>query len=189
MSSNLTVNRICCCCGNVFRAKTTVTKYCSKLCNKRYLKQKARAEKIAPVEQLIEKMVISQLQDLSSREFLSVKLAAKLFGVSERIIYGMVKSGLIRSANLSQRKTTIYRRDIDSLFKLPEPLPKPEKEPGINDCYHMAEAQERFNISEKALYDIIKRNNIKKFQSGWYTYVPKKALDRIFNPTIELCQE
>ena len=75
----------------------------------------------------------------------------------------MVKSGKIRSANLSQRKTVIYRQDIDSLFKLPEPLhEKPEKEPGINDCYHMAEAQERFSISEKALYDIIKRNNIKK---------------------------
>jgi excisionase family DNA binding protein len=139
---------------------------------------------MAPVEQLIEKMVISQQQDLSSREFLSVKLAAKLLGVSERIIYGMVNSGKIRSANLSKRKTTIYRQDIDSLFKLPASVPIPEKEPAIDECYHMAEAQARFNISEKALYEIIKRNNIKKIQSGWYTYVSKKALDQIFNPTV-----
>ena len=47
MSSNLTVNRICDCCGKIFQA-TTVTRYCSKLCNKRHWKQKARAEKMAP---------------------------------------------------------------------------------------------------------------------------------------------
>jgi excisionase family DNA binding protein len=184
MSSNITVNRICECCGNVFQAKTTVTKYCSKLCNKRHAKQKARAEKIAPVEQLIEKMVSHHQQDLSSREFLSVKQAAKLLGVSERIVLGLVKTGKIRSANLSQRKTTIYRQDIDKLFTLPERTPAPEKDPGIDECYHMAEAQEIFNISEKALYDIIKRNNIKKFQSGKFTYVARKSLDGIFNLNI-----
>lgn len=189
MSSNLTVNRICVCCGKVFQAKTTVTRYCGKLCNKRYSKQKARAEKIAPVEQLIKKMVNHQQQDLSSREFLSVKMAAKLLAVSERVIYGMVNSGRIRSANLAQRKTVIYRQDIDSLFKLPPALPEAEKEIGIDDCYHMAEAQKRFHISEKALYDIIKRNKVKKIQSGWYKYVPKSALDQILNPTIELCQK
>jgi excisionase family DNA binding protein len=185
MSSNLTVNRICECCGNIFQAKTTVTRYCSKLCNKRHSKQKTRAEKIAPVEQLIEKMVNHHQHDLSSREFLSVKLAAKLLGVSERIVYAMVNSGRIRSANLAKRKTVIYRQDIDNLFKLPEIVPGPEKEANIDDCYHMAEAQAKFSISEKALYELIKRNNIKKFQSGWYTYVHKKALDQIFNPIID----
>jgi excisionase family DNA binding protein len=185
MSSNFTVNKICECCGDVFQAKTTVTRYCSKACNSAHYKQKARNKKIAPMDKLIEKMINKNISDISDREFLTVKMAAKLLGTSEKIVYGMIASGKIRSANLSKRKTVIYRQDIDNLFKLPEIVPGAEKEADIDDCYHMAEAQAKFSISEKALYDLIKRNNIKKFQSGWYTYVPKKALDQIFNPIID----
>jgi len=45
----------------------------------------------------------------------------------------------------------------------------------------MGEIQAKFNISEKALYDLIKRNNIAKFQVGRFTYVSKKTIERIFN--------
>ena len=40
MSSNFVVKRLCEHCGQVFEAKTTVTRFCSKLCNKRSYKQK-----------------------------------------------------------------------------------------------------------------------------------------------------
>lgn len=182
MSSNFTVDRICECCGNVFTAKTTVTRFCSKLCNKRFWKSQARGKKIAPMNELVEKIVGQTSEKNQPREFLTVRMAAKLLGVSEKIVYGMINTGRIRAVNLAERKTIVSRQEIDNLFQLPE-LPKPaEVQPGIEDCYHMAEAQAKFGISEKALYALVKRNKIQKFQSGWYTYVPKQALDTIFNP-------
>jgi len=45
----------------------------------------------------------------------------------------------------------------------------------------MGEAQKKFGISGKALYDIVRRNNIPKFQQGKFVYVPKELLDKIFS--------
>ena len=181
MSSNFTVNKICEQCGTIFTAKTTVTRFCSKLCNKRNSKKRARDIKIAPTTELIEKVMTKTAIDLSSREFLSVKMAAKLLGASERIIYIMISSGRLNAINLSQRKTLIYRHDIDNLFKLPKLPHEPEKELEIADCYHMAEAQVKYNISEKALFVIIERHGLKKIRSGKKVYVAKAALNKIFN--------
>jgi hypothetical protein len=46
----------------------------------------------------------------------------------------------------------------------------------------MSEAQDKFKISEGALYNLIKRNKIPKFRNGKYTYVKKIDLEKIFNP-------
>jgi hypothetical protein len=46
----------------------------------------------------------------------------------------------------------------------------------------MGEAQEIYHISEKALFDIIKRNEVPKYQVGKFSYVLKTHLDKIFNP-------
>ena len=129
----------------------------------------------------------SQVTDISSMEFLSVKAAAKLLGASEKIVYTMISKGKLNAVNLSMRKTVVFRKDIDSLFELPELKPQKEVEvrPPIEDCYTMSQAQEAFNISEKALSEVIKRNNISKFHDGWFTYVSKSALKKIFNPTID----
>jgi len=50
MSSNFTVKRLCEQCGNVFEAKTTVTRFCGKLCNKRNFKQRIRGVKMAAMD-------------------------------------------------------------------------------------------------------------------------------------------
>jgi excisionase family DNA binding protein len=183
MSSNFTVNRLCEQCGKVFTAKTTVTRFCSSLCNKRQKKAIARNIKMAPMDEVLKKVLDTKGIDLSAMEFLSVKEAAKLLGASEKIIHSMITRGKLNAINLSKRKTVVFRKDIDRLFELPAPKAAPEGSPAIQDCYHMAEAQSIFNISEKALYDIIKRNKIPKFQDGWFTYVSKSALNKIFNPT------
>ncbi|MDB5089264.1 MAG: hypothetical protein JWR09_3258, partial [Mucilaginibacter sp.] len=52
----------------------------------------------------------------------------------------------------------------------------------LSECYHMGEAQKNYNISEKALFDILKRNEVPKYQVGKFTYVLKSHLDKIFNP-------
>lgn len=188
MSSNFTVKRLCEQCGKVFVAKTTVTRYCSKPCNTKAYKLRVRNGKVAGIDEVVKKVLDTKTVDLSSLEFLSVKAAAKLLGASEKIVYGMIASGRLNAINLSQRKTVVFRKDIDRLFELPAAKPKKEEQPSVEECYNMAEAQAVFNISEKALFEVIKRNNISKFQQGWFTYVSKTALNNIFNPSLDHAQ-
>ena len=183
MSSNFTVNRICIQCGNVFVAKTTVTKFCGKLCSKRYGVQRKRGANMAEMDQAVKKVIEAKDLDPISGEFLNVSSAAKLLKASDKMIYHLINIGKLNAINLSKRKTLVYRKDIDKLFELPPLVQLKElKPPPISECYNMGEAQKIFNISEKALFDIIKRNNLFKFQDGWYTYVAKADLDGIFNP-------
>ena len=145
---------------------------------------------MAPMDKVVQTLLNKPVEELKSSEFLSVKNAAKLLGSSERIIHSLINNGTLNAINLSKRKTIIYRKDIDKLFELKGPKEKIKIQPKVKDCYHMAEAQEKFNISERALFQIIKRNNIPKFQEGWYTYVAKTALDNIFNPkNVQSCQK
>lgn len=183
MSSNFTVKRLCEQCGQVFEAKTTVTRFCSKLCNKRNGKQHLRQAKMAPMDQAIKKALDKGKLDLKNVEFLSVKAAAALLGASDKIIYTLIASGRLNAINLSKRKTVVARKDVDALFSFPEPKQTVKAKPAVTDCYHMGEAQTLFNISEKALFTLIKRNNLSKFQEGKFTYVPKTELEAIFNPT------
>jgi len=136
---------------------------------------------MAPMDQLVQKVLNKATPDLSASEFLSVKDAAKLLGASEKMIYTMIRSGRLNAVNLSKRKTTVYRKDIDKLFELPIKKAEQETKPAIADCYHMGEAQEVFRVSESTLYNLIKRNKIPKFQVGKFTYVAKTALHQIFN--------
>ena len=184
MSSNFTVKRLCEQCGQVFEARTTVTRFCSKLCNKRNYKQKNRNSKMAPMDQAVKQVLDKGKPDQKGVEFLSVKAAAALLGASDKIVYSLIHSGKLNAINLSKRKTIVARKDVDQLFDLPEKTEEKNVRPNIEDCYHMGQAQTLFNISEKALFDIIKRNNISKFQEGKFTYVAKADLDRIFNPTM-----
>lgn len=183
MSSNFTVNRICQQCGNVFIAKTTVTRFCGKLCSKRASKLKSRSEKMATMDQVVKKVLDAKDSDGVHGEFLNVKSAAKLLRASDKMIYHLINIGKLNSVNLSKRKTLVYRKDIDKLFELPPVVQLMElKPPPVSECYNMGEAQKKFNISEKALFEIIKRNNLFKFQEGKFVYVAKSELDSVLNP-------
>jgi excisionase family DNA binding protein len=114
MSSNFTVKRLCEQCGNVFEAKTTVTRFCGKLCNKRNFKQRIRGVKMAAMDEVVKSILDKPSDDLKATEFLSVRLAAKLLGASQKIIYSMIRSGRLKAVNLSKRKTTVYRKEIDN---------------------------------------------------------------------------
>ena len=51
----------------------------------------------------------------------------------------------------------------------------------ISDYYSMGEIQTKYGISEKALYEVIKRNKIQKHKDGRFVYVLKDNIDSIFN--------
>jgi len=183
MSSNFTVNKVCEHCGTIFAAKTTVTRFCSSKCNSRNYKKRVREEKIGVAQDTVRQVISHRIDELNSLEFLNVKAAAKLLGASEKIIHTMIKSGRLKATNLSVRKTIISRADIDRLFELPGGVTESTpNNSNLSECCHMGEAQRLYNISEKALFDIIKRNEVPKYQLGKYTYVLKIHLNKIFNP-------
>jgi len=183
MSTNITVERICEHCGKTFLAKTTVTKYCSLNCNRRHYKQKIRNVKISASNEQTLSIRTKAINDQPA-EFLTVKQAARLLHCSERIIYQQIRSGRIKAIQLSERKTLIRRKHLDKAFKQDDFQPvlraERKKNPALVYCISMAEAQQHFGISEKALYDLIKRNDLEVFRSGKFSYVLRSALNQIF---------
>ena len=185
MSSNFTIKRKCAHCKQTFNARTTVTRFCGKLCNKRYNAAKERNEKIEAERQQPVILSAQNMQPLQSIEFLDAKKAALLLGVSRNLIYHLINTGKLNAYNLSIRRTIILKRDIDQLFQTKAlmviPKIKLPKMPKIEDCYNIGELHEKFKISESALFNLIKRNNIAKFQLGRFTYVSKKAIDSVLS--------
>jgi len=122
------------------------------------------------------------IEELKAKEFLTVRDVATLLNCSIRTVYNHIDTGNIKAVNLSQRITRVKRSDIDKLFEQPTQESKPEKELfEIKDCYNLSEVQKKYGVSDKALHDIIKRNRIPKIKKGWYAYVPKKSIDKLFN--------
>lgn len=185
MSSNIKVSRICQFCGTEFEAKTTVTKFCTHLCAQRSYKAALRNQKIEASDK--EVLAIKQIdhEHLKTKEFLTVREAATILNSSRQTIYTLINSGRIKASNIKLKKTLIMRAEIDKLFlpgPQPERVPDIQKELKIEACYHMGEIQGKFNISEKALFDLIKRNNIPKLKMGKFAYVPKSKIDQLLNP-------
>lgn len=186
MSSNIEVQRICQCCNNEFIAKKTTTKYCSHKCASRAYKQRLKNVKIEVSNIETFKVKNKTVIDLKDKEFLTVKEASLLLGFSTRTLHRMIKENRLNAHKFTERKTIVKRSDIDSLFEKPKPqqldksILTQTKQPEINDCYTISEIVEKFNISNGALYNLIKRKNIIKYNKGKYTYVAKKDIEAIF---------
>ncbi len=186
MSSNIRIKRVCQHCGKDFIAKTTSTQYCGPDCSKKAYKAKKRAEKIDASNKETASSK-SNIEIIKQKEFLTVRDASVLLNCSIRAVYYLIENKDIKATNLSERKTLIRRSEIDKLFEkahvaTPQPKTAAVKfKYKIEDCYTIGEVQKKFNISDSALTDIIKRNGILKLKKGWYVYVPKKEIDKLLS--------
>ncbi len=157
-------------------------------CNRRDYKERTRNQKIALTNKETQQFKNNRLQELKSKEFLTVKDMAMLLGCSVRSVYYYIESGKLKAVNLGQRITRIKRTNIDKLFEeSPTPEPASETDPfqyDINECYGLTEIQIKYGISDKALFELIKRHNIMKIKIGRYTYVPKAAIDKVFGQNL-----
>jgi excisionase family DNA binding protein len=116
MSSNIKIQRVCQYCRNEFIARMTTTRYCGHTCNSRAYKAKERGQKIEASNTETLGIKLKPIEILKAKEFLSVREAAKLLNCSLRTTYRLIDNGTIKALNLSERKTTIRRVDIDNLF-------------------------------------------------------------------------
>ena len=123
------------------------------------------------------------IQNLNEREFLTVTQVLKLISCSRQNVYKLINSGKLKATNILEKKTIVKRSYLDKLFNKPKPVylikePK-QRQIDIADCYTLTEIQNKYGISEKALQNTIKRNNIPKLKHGWYAYVPKQIIDEL----------
>jgi len=186
MSSNIKVQRICQHCGNEFTARTTTTLYCSHRCNSAAYKAKIRTGKVDASNKETQLIKTQPIEELKAKEFLTVRDIATLLNCSVRSVYYYIESGTIRATNLGQRITRVKRSELDKLFEQPRTVaPQPESQPDqkqfdISDCYTITEVQKKYGVSDHALNNIIKRNSIPKIKKGWFAYVPKIIIDKLF---------
>lgn len=99
-------------CGEIFIAKTTVTKYCSDNCAKRAYKKRKRQEKLQSVDT---SPTHSSVNGIQPKDFLSIQDACNLLGTSRWTIYRMIDRKQLNAAKLG-RRTIIKRSDIENLF-------------------------------------------------------------------------
>lgn len=116
----------------------------------------------------------SDLQELfqpsEEKGLLSIREASELLQVSLRTMERYLADKKIKSTK-SGKNRLIYKDSVYSYLK---------KNPLSTEMYFsVGSIQEIFNISEKALYDVIKRNNILKFPSGKNVLVLKHELQKI----------
>jgi excisionase family DNA binding protein len=103
-------------CGNEFEARTTVTKTCSDACAKKLYKQRQRETKISSSHKETQAVRLKPLEDVKTKEFLTVKDVSMLLNCSVRTSYYLIQKGQIKAVNLAKRKTLVKRAEIDKLF-------------------------------------------------------------------------
>ncbi len=146
-------------------AKTTVTKFCSHTCASRAYKERKRREKIELAEEEPERVALEEIQ---SKEYLSIQEVIRLFGVSRSILYRMINSGKLPSANFGGR-VILRRSDCEMMFQafIRKPKPQPQKEP---EYYSVKEVEEMHGIGYSRLNVILNHNKIPKKLEGGKLY-------------------
>jgi excisionase family DNA binding protein len=116
------IPKTCQFCNQLFIAQTTVTKFCCTPCAQKAYKKRKREEKIqASLQSDLQALQSQQslqsesVDDLSSKEFLSVKEAAQLLGASRWTIQRMITSQKIKHGKVG-RRTIIPKSEIQNLF-------------------------------------------------------------------------
>lgn len=184
MSSKIRINKICQFCNTEFVAKTTVTKYCSTKCASKAGKDRKRTNKIkqSQAETDAIKAQTSIYASVNSKDILTVKDAALLLNCSLRTTYRLINTGAIRAVRISERKTLVRRSDIDGLFdNAPKIVKQCSHAVDFSETYTIGEIEQNFNISGKALYELIKKERVPKQKRGKFTHVPKSIIDKFLS--------
>jgi len=129
---------------------------------------------------------LAKIEAIKSKDFLTIKDASQLLNISTKTLYRLIERKEINSFNFSARKTLIRRKDIDTYFdnnlkEIQRSIINPVIDINLDNSYTMQEAQEKFNISSGALYNLIIRFKIPKKKQGKFTLVKKEDIDSIFN--------
>lgn len=173
-------------CGATFLAKTLDSRFCSRVCSKKYYNRK-----VAEQKQLAKLNAIAE-QVPEARDYISVHEAVALFGISRDTIYRLIRKGGIQSINVGERLTRISRSDMQKHFPLCDApsenvksIPKTyDLEP--ENCYTVGEVAEKYGFNDSTVFLHIRKYSIPTRQIGNYVYVPKKEIDSLYKDVVRL---
>lgn len=182
MSSNIDLKKICAFCGKEFIAHKVTTTCCSHRCSGLLYKQRKREAKVKAHDVVTEKVVAEKpLEKIKEKPYLTITEAALYIGVSRPTIYLYLKNGELTAKRLGS-KYLLAREDIERLFDNPEKFAPVKKERiPITEFYSSKEIQEKFGISNSALYKIAQTQNFPKTMSRGKTLWSKTHVDKYFS--------
>lgn len=104
--------RKCKVCGELFKAKTIESWYCSPRCSKiawkRNKDEELRMQKLDEVVKKIPK----------SKDYITVPEAYALFGISKETLYRLIRKGVISSVNVGERQIRLSKEELLKLYPL-----------------------------------------------------------------------
>jgi excisionase family DNA binding protein len=174
-------------------AKTTVTQYCGNTCAKQAYKARVRSAKVQESNKETQVIRTKPIVELQAKEYLTITETCKLLSVSRWTLWRAIKNEDLNAGKIG-RRTLIKHADLNGLFKQKitpgtdeiqgEQLQELNDWTGasqfdIAECYSISEVQDKYCISESALRNLIKRNNIPKIKHGGFAYVPKSMIDKL----------
>ncbi len=182
-TSKFKVLRTCEFCGKEFYAQKVSTRYCSKRCNELAYKQRRRQRQITEAES---RVLQKPIEEVGSKEFLSLQDASVLFGITKRSVYNLIYNGVLQAFKLSSRMTLVRKADIEKMFEghVYTKKVKPERKP-ITEFYTTKEIQEKFGVSEAWVFKLAKEKKIPKVLHHGKTYWSKQHVDKHFAKHIE----
>jgi predicted DNA-binding transcriptional regulator AlpA len=123
MSSNMSLKKICQHCGNVFTAKTTVTKFCSDDCAKKNYKLRKKQEAIASSNSETQKIILSEPKVernkivVDEQELIDIKVLSAVTSIGERTLYRIVKDKEFPKIKIGRSLLFHKRTVIDYIIK------------------------------------------------------------------------
>jgi excisionase family DNA binding protein len=123
MSSNMSLKKICQHCGNVFTAKTTVTKFCSDDCAKRNYKLRKKKEAILTSNNETKKILLTETINkpdkviIGEQEIIDIKVLSAVTSIGERTLYRLVKDKEFPKIKIGRSLLFHKRTVIDYIIK------------------------------------------------------------------------
>jgi predicted DNA-binding transcriptional regulator AlpA len=123
MSSNMSLKKICQHCGNVFTAKTTVTKFCSDDCAKKNYKLRKKKEAIASSNSETQKIILAEPKVkrdkivIDEQELIDIKVLSAVTSIGERTLYRIVKDKEFPKIKIGRSLLFHKRTVIDYIIK------------------------------------------------------------------------
>jgi predicted DNA-binding transcriptional regulator AlpA len=123
MSSNMSLKKICQHCGNVFTAKTTVTKFCSDDCAKKNYKLRKKQEAIASSNIETQKIILAEPKVkrdkivIDEQELIDIKVLSAVTSIGERTLYRIVKDNEFPKIKIGRSLLFHKRTVIDYIIK------------------------------------------------------------------------
>ena len=178
-------------CGEQFMAQTLKTQYCSHQCNSRHYKIRQREiKKMDEQKPPIQKEEIIpfnlKLSQIKFKEFVSLKEALLLLGISRTSLWRLIKDNHITSAKLGSR-VFLRKKDLKKLLNnqidnnyFGNIILNKAEEKYLNEYFSIGEIAEHYCISGRTIERHINNNNLKKIKKGSFVYVLKSDVIKLF---------